>query len=284
MDAYINIGLIIVFALVIIAFIIYFIFDRYPSKNELEKENIRLKHEAKQRDDKILALSLENLEWIRKKTPRSAEPANEELVRRNDTQAEQLRELRSQIAEYRQTIHERDKEIARLNKRIGELENTDAKEFTRRAEIELEKRKEELKAREEARIQFSREFRKSLKGKIDFEYLRRGMANDAFSRVLEPDNSILSLVSLDTFNVSATINSKKSENDVTKYKVNLKECSCKDFEFHGTWRPCKHVVYLAYALGLLQQDVVCNQNLIKQYNAIREHRKKYKKKRNVENS
>ena len=75
-----------------------------------------------------------------------------------------------------------------------------------------------------------------------------GKLNDAFE-------SQLRLINI---NITADVeSSKKNATDV--YRVSLNGCECEDFKFRK--QPCKHMVYLAYELGVLQ----INQNYCRRH-------------------
>lgn len=222
---------------------------------------------------------------------------NDEISKRNLNQAIQLRELResSRLAIQSNNLEieilnlklQKNKEIIlRQTARIGELQKLAPECQIRRDEIRLREQREELAAREEARVGFTNEFKKAIDGNVDFAYLEKGMNSGAFERVFKENNSILSLKEL---HIQAIIDSEhtkeesqstledKSQNKfLPPYTVTLKSCTCRDFAKRNKPGPCKHIIYLAYSLGLLQADVGCQQKVLEQYNVIRKKLNKYK--------
>ena len=51
-----------------------------------------------------------------------------------------------------------------------------------------------------------------------------------------------------------------------KYTTSLSSCTCNDRKFRD--RPCKHMLYLAYLLGLLQIDQKAHKKAVEEYNAL----------------
>lgn len=75
----------------------------------------------------------------------------------------------------------------------------------------------------------------------DFDGFYLAAENGKINKAFESDLSIWD------FQVSAQI---KSGDNV--YNVSLTHCECKDFEIHR--KPCKHILFLAYTLGVLQTN------------------------------
>ena len=198
-----------------------------------------------------------------KKEKQNLESENFKLKHQNSDLNQEIEKLKSATTSLTATLNKLKSENASLRKKLDDIDKENILQSNQNL-ISLDKMIRDKQAQLSAlttihndsgnlavvvRQTFKREYN------IDsfFDSITANRLNNAFNSNLIINN----------LNFSATVRSGNN-----KYNVSLTSCSCKDFTINnrknGAYsRPCKHIIYLAYSLNLLQNyHQECNSYII----------------------
>ena len=171
---------------------------------------------------------------------------------------EEIKKLKDQLKrkeeELKEVIHRKDEELIELKKKYDELFSESSKRIhhfaceNRNLLLEVRELKDNLSILENSpEIRIEKEIKKTTF--LGLQSLSHRIYNEIsfFNSIktLRLQNAFNSNLEIENITVSADI---QSENSV--YRTTLSNCSCPDYMFRR--KPCKHMLYLAYSLGILQ--------------------------------
>ena len=208
--------------------------ERDQLRTKLEQTELEMLLYRDKNADLIARLSTQEL-----KKPKTASPSCNESNGSKDDPRFKLAEAEREILSCHDQIAELTAKLNLEKQTIGEI-NTKARSY--KAQVE-ELTKSQQKTRDLYREGLDRLKHVLSTPTVPLEELLHrvndGKLDDAFE-------SQLRLINI---NITADVeSSKKNATDV--YRVSLNGCGCEDFKFRK--QPCKHMVYLAYELGVLQ--------------------------------
>lgn len=282
-----NICVIVLFVVIGIFMIVSCISIKCPSKKKLDEMTVEynkminnLKFDNAMLDNKLRKAEGEL------STSQKTFDALDKTIKEQKKDIDKLKNENKKLEYEKKDLTEKyEKEIKKLNDDLSEadelnieLRNQNPEEVTNQLKIQHELWKEQAAFEQEMSVNFLKEFKNAIADDISLSRLVKSVENGALSRAFAVDNSSIRIRKLKSFNVSAEVISKRIDgSDGGPYEVTLKSCQCDNFVKRHGKLPCKHMVYLAYALGILQQDVAANGKVAEQHEKMRQELNEYRR-------
>ena len=233
--------------------------ERERCQTEIENLESRLSNELNKRItlENDLRNANDEIEELRKNavTFNALPPVNHDA---EDLKA-QLGKAQSDILSYQDTITALRKEL-NLNESLKQKDNTIETltinynkqiEITNRLSTDLRKAKEDIKDLKREKKASRALYLKGVRQMQQFFSQKAYPIDPLLKRIKDGklNNALGTDVQIDEIAIVAMLTSKQKAN-ANNYLVTLEECECEDFQ--RTKKPCKHMVYLAYELAILQ--------------------------------
>lgn len=227
--------LVLIFLFVIGFAVIRPVAESHPPKRKVDDELYELKSKYKE------------LEWEYEREIKKLERQMLELTAEKQSLELRLKHLQKEVTEYeiKEKKYFNNYEVIEQNQYIREVYRERYEEEQRLIEFERKNV-----------ISFGREFAAAAKNSevFKYDYFRKGLEVGSFLRAYSLDKPTLSLKSISKFDVQVKIATTSGQGE---YTTSLTECTCNDFKFNRKRQtPCKHMMYLAFSLGVLQQKTL----------------------------